>query len=140
MDHCYNSLAWVANKLGEHDKRLRKDMIVSTGSMVACQFVPPGSTAVGRIEVRAAALEATHFPNTKCPGTVRPGVRESRGGHYKRSNSTQRRSQPVGTPHFCLGMLLSVEPISLRLVIALTAVATGIAIVNNPKSSPRRPR
>ncbi|HYR66799.1 MAG TPA: hypothetical protein VEP47_11735 [Reyranella sp.] len=50
MGHCYNSLAWLANKLGEHGKRLKKGMIVSTGSMVACQFVPPGSTAVGRIE------------------------------------------------------------------------------------------
>jgi 2-keto-4-pentenoate hydratase len=50
MGHCYNSLAWLANKLGEHGKRLRKGMIVSSGSMVACQFVPPGSTAVGKIE------------------------------------------------------------------------------------------
>ena len=50
LGHCYNSLAWLANKLGEHGKRLRKDMIVSSGSMVACQFVPPGSTATGRIE------------------------------------------------------------------------------------------
>lgn len=47
MDRCYNSLAWVANKLGEHDKRLRKDMIVSTGSMVACQFVPRFALGVG---------------------------------------------------------------------------------------------
>ena len=31
-------------------KTLKKGMIVSSGSMVACQFVPPGSTAVGRIE------------------------------------------------------------------------------------------
>ena len=50
LGHCYNSLAWLANKLGEHGKRLKKGMIVSTGSMVACQFVPPGSTAVGRVE------------------------------------------------------------------------------------------
>lgn len=50
LGHCYNALAWLANKLGEHGKRLRKGMIVSTGSMVACQFVPPGSTATGRIE------------------------------------------------------------------------------------------
>lgn len=50
MGHCYNSLAWLANKLGEHGKRLRKGMIVSSGSMVACQFVPPGSTAVGKID------------------------------------------------------------------------------------------
>ncbi len=50
LGHCYNSLAWLANKLGEHGKRLRKGMIVSSGSMVACQFVPPGSTAVGKIE------------------------------------------------------------------------------------------
>jgi 2-keto-4-pentenoate hydratase len=50
LGHCYNSLAWVANKLSEHGKTLKKGMIVSTGSMVACQFVPPGSTAVGRIE------------------------------------------------------------------------------------------
>jgi 2-keto-4-pentenoate hydratase len=50
LGHCYNSLAWLANKLGEHGKRLGKGMIVSTGSMVACQFVPPGSTAVGRVE------------------------------------------------------------------------------------------
>ena len=50
MGHCVNSLAWVANKLAEHGKQLRKGMIVSTGSMVACQFVPVGTTAVGRIE------------------------------------------------------------------------------------------
>jgi 2-keto-4-pentenoate hydratase len=50
LGHCYNSLAWLANKLGEHGKTLKKGMIVSTGSMVACQFVPPGSTAAGRIE------------------------------------------------------------------------------------------
>ncbi len=50
LGHCYNALAWLANKLGEHGKQLRKGMIVSTGSMVACQFLPPGSTAVGRIE------------------------------------------------------------------------------------------
>ena len=50
LGHCYNSLAWLANKLGEHGKQLKKGMIVSTGSMVACQFVPPGSTATGRIE------------------------------------------------------------------------------------------
>jgi 2-keto-4-pentenoate hydratase len=50
MGHCYNSLAWVANKLCEHGKRLKKGMIVSSGSMIACQFLPPGSTAVGGIE------------------------------------------------------------------------------------------
>src|SRR4029077_16852668 len=50
LGHCYNSLAWLANKLGEHGKTLKKGMIVSTGSMVAFQFVPPGSTAVGKIE------------------------------------------------------------------------------------------
>lgn len=50
MGHCYNSLAWLANKLGEHGKTLKKGMIVSSGSMVACQFVPPGATAVGKIE------------------------------------------------------------------------------------------
>ena len=50
LGHCYNALAWLANKLGEHGKTLKKGMIVSTGSMVACQFVPPGSTAVGKIE------------------------------------------------------------------------------------------
>jgi 2-keto-4-pentenoate hydratase len=50
MGHCYNSLAWLVNKLDEHGKTLRKGMIVSSGSMVACQFLPPGSRAVGRIE------------------------------------------------------------------------------------------
>ena len=50
LGHCVNSLAWVANKLGEHGKQLKKGMIVSTGSMVACQFVPLGTTAVGRID------------------------------------------------------------------------------------------
>ena len=50
LGHRYNSLAWLANKLGEHGKTLKKGMIVSSGSMVACQFVPPGSTAVGKIE------------------------------------------------------------------------------------------
>lgn len=50
LGHCYNALAWLANKLGDHGKTLKKGMIVSTGSMVACQFVPPGSTATGRIE------------------------------------------------------------------------------------------
>ncbi len=49
LGHCYNSLAWLANKLGEHGKTVKKGMIVSTGSMVACQFVPPGSTATGKI-------------------------------------------------------------------------------------------
>ena len=50
LGHCLNALAWLANKLGEHGKTLKKGMVVSSGSMVACQFVPPGSTAVGRIE------------------------------------------------------------------------------------------
>jgi 2-oxo-3-hexenedioate decarboxylase/2-keto-4-pentenoate hydratase len=50
MGHCYNSLAWLANKLGEHGQQVKKGMIVSTGSMVACQFIPPGTRAVGRIE------------------------------------------------------------------------------------------
>jgi len=50
LGHPHNALAWLANKLGEHGKTLRKGMIVSSGSMVACQFVPPGSTATGRIE------------------------------------------------------------------------------------------
>ncbi len=50
LGHCYNSLAWLANKLGDHGKRLKKGMIVSSGSMVARQFVPPGSTATGKIE------------------------------------------------------------------------------------------
>jgi 2-keto-4-pentenoate hydratase len=50
LGHCYNSVAWLANKLGEHGKTLKKGMIVSSGSMVACQFVPPGSTAVGKID------------------------------------------------------------------------------------------
>lgn len=50
LGHCYNSLAWLANKLGEHGKTVKKGMIVSTGSMVACQFVPPGSTAAGKID------------------------------------------------------------------------------------------
>src|ERR1043165_108366 len=50
LGHCLNARAWLANKLGEHGKTLKKGMIVSSGSMVACQFVPPGSTAVGKIE------------------------------------------------------------------------------------------
>jgi 2-keto-4-pentenoate hydratase len=50
LGHCYNALAWLANKLGEHGKTLKQGMIVSSGSMVACQFVPPGSTAFGKIE------------------------------------------------------------------------------------------
>ena len=50
LGHPHNALAWLANKLGEHGKTLKKGMIVSSGSMVACQFVPPGSTATGRIE------------------------------------------------------------------------------------------
>jgi 2-keto-4-pentenoate hydratase len=50
LGHCYNALAWLANKLGDHGKTLKKSMIVSTGSMVACQFVPPGSTATGKID------------------------------------------------------------------------------------------
>ena len=50
LGHPLNALAWLANKLGEHGKTLRKGMVVSSGSMVACQFVPPGSTAVGRID------------------------------------------------------------------------------------------
>ena len=50
LGHPLNALAWLANKLGEHKKTLKKGMIVSSGSMVACQFVPPGSTATGKIE------------------------------------------------------------------------------------------
>jgi len=50
LGHPLNALAWLANKLGEHRKTLKKGMIVSSGSMVACQFVPPGSTATGKIE------------------------------------------------------------------------------------------
>jgi 2-oxo-hept-3-ene-1,7-dioate hydratase len=50
LGHPRNALAWLANKLGEHGKTLKKGMIVSSGSMVACQFVPPGSTATGKIE------------------------------------------------------------------------------------------
>jgi 2-keto-4-pentenoate hydratase len=50
LGHCYNSLAWLVNKLDEHGKTLKKGMIVSSGSMVACQFVPPGSRAVGKID------------------------------------------------------------------------------------------
>jgi len=34
---------------GDHGKTLKKGMFVSSGSMVACQFVPPGSTATGKI-------------------------------------------------------------------------------------------
>jgi len=49
LGHCYNALAWLANKLGDHGKTLKKGMFVSSGSMVACQFVPPGSTATGKI-------------------------------------------------------------------------------------------
>jgi 2-oxo-3-hexenedioate decarboxylase/2-keto-4-pentenoate hydratase len=50
LGHPLNALAWLANKLGEHGKTLKKGAIVSSGSMVACQFVPPGSTARGVIE------------------------------------------------------------------------------------------
>jgi 2-keto-4-pentenoate hydratase len=50
LGHPHNALAWLANKLGEHGKTLKKGMIVSSGSMVACQFVPPGGTATGKIE------------------------------------------------------------------------------------------
>ena len=50
LGHPLNALAWLANKLGAHGKTLKKGMIVSSGSMVACQFVPPGSTAGGKIE------------------------------------------------------------------------------------------
>jgi 2-oxo-hept-3-ene-1,7-dioate hydratase len=49
LGHPALGVAWLANKLGEHGKTLKKGMIVSSGSMVACQFVPPGSTAVGKI-------------------------------------------------------------------------------------------
>jgi 2-keto-4-pentenoate hydratase len=48
LGHCYNALAWLANKLGEHGKTLKKGMIVSTGSMVACQFVPPAAPPSAR--------------------------------------------------------------------------------------------
>ena len=50
LGHPHNALAWLANKLGDHGKTLKKGMFVSSGSMVACQFVPPGSTATGKIE------------------------------------------------------------------------------------------
>ena len=63
LGHRYNALAWLANKLGEHGKTLKKGMIVSSGSMVACQFVPPGSTAVGKIEGLGEVTLKYELPN-----------------------------------------------------------------------------
>lgn len=62
LGHPLNALAWLANKLGEHGKTLKKGMIVSSGSMVACQFVPPGSTAVGKIEGLGEVSLKYEFP------------------------------------------------------------------------------
>lgn len=49
MGHCFNVLAWLANKLAAHGKPLRKDMLVMTGSIVAAYFPSAGEALTGEI-------------------------------------------------------------------------------------------
>jgi drug/metabolite transporter (DMT)-like permease len=57
--------------------------------------------------------------------------------HYP---ATQLSSFTLLTPVFGLmgGVLLLGEPMTLRLLVALAAVAGGIALVNRPLATPRR--
>jgi len=49
MGHCYNVLAWLANRLGRDGHKLTRDMLVMTGSIVAAYFPGPGETLRGEI-------------------------------------------------------------------------------------------
>ena len=49
MGHCFNVLAWLANRLANDGKPLTRGMVVMTGSIVAAHFPQPGRTLVGEI-------------------------------------------------------------------------------------------
>ncbi|MGE0154542.1 MAG: 2-keto-4-pentenoate hydratase [Reyranellaceae bacterium] len=49
MGHCFNVLAWLANRLARDGAGLRADMLVMTGSIVAAYFPRPGETLAGEI-------------------------------------------------------------------------------------------
>jgi 2-keto-4-pentenoate hydratase len=49
MGHCFNVLAWLANRLGRDNKPLRKGMLVMTGSIVAAYFPKAGENLGGEI-------------------------------------------------------------------------------------------
>ncbi len=49
MGHCFNVLAWLANRLGKDGKPLTNGMLVMTGSIVAAYFPQPGQTLGGNI-------------------------------------------------------------------------------------------
>ena len=49
MGHCFNVLAWLANRLAADGKPLTKGMLVMTGSIVAAHFPRSGRTLVGEI-------------------------------------------------------------------------------------------
>ena len=44
MGHCFNVLAWLANRLGKDGKPLTNGTLVMTGSIVAAYFPQPGQT------------------------------------------------------------------------------------------------
>jgi 2-keto-4-pentenoate hydratase len=97
LGHPYNSLAFLANKLAEHGKRLRKGMIVSTGSMVACQFIPPETEAVGKIaglgEVRVIyELPKAAARKSPAKAAVKPASRRAAAGAKKAGARRARRT------------------------------------------------
>lgn len=49
IGHCFNVLAWLANRLAHDGKPLRRDMLVMTGSIVAAFFPMAGQTLGGDI-------------------------------------------------------------------------------------------
>lgn len=50
MGHPLDALVWLANGLAQRGKRLSRDMVVMTGSIVATKFVHPGDTVHFRID------------------------------------------------------------------------------------------
>jgi len=60
MGHCFNVLAWLANKLARDGKPLRKDMLVMTGSIVAAYFPQSGEALTGEIASMGAIHLKTH--------------------------------------------------------------------------------
>jgi 2-keto-4-pentenoate hydratase len=49
MGHCFNVLAWLANRLARDGKPLRQDMLVMTGSIIAAYFPERGQALGGEI-------------------------------------------------------------------------------------------
>ncbi len=49
MGHCFNVLAWLANRLAKDGKPLTRGMLVMTGSIVAAYFPQAGQTLGGNI-------------------------------------------------------------------------------------------